>query len=81
MRLHPGVVRAVTTCAAGERLVSAWHALAFYTKSAPAQTLIQSVSATRDVKGRRVVVRVRATAALQGVSAVVQVGAVCGGSS
>jgi len=79
--LHPGVVRAVTTCAAGERLISAWHALAFYTKSAPAQTLIQSVSATRNVKGHRVTVQVRATAALQGVSAVVQVGAVCGGSS
>jgi len=79
VRLHPGVVRAVTTCAAGERLISAWHALAFYTKSAPAQTLIQSVSATRNVKGRRVEVQVRSTAVVQGVSAVVQVGAVCGG--
>ena len=50
VRLHPGVVRAVTACAAGERLISAWHALAFYTNAAPAQTLIQSVSATRNVK-------------------------------
>jgi hypothetical protein len=79
VRLRPGVVHAVTTCAAGERLISAWHALAFYTNSAPAQSLIQSVSASRNVKGRRVEVQVRSTAAVQGVSAVVQVGAVCGG--
>ena len=77
--LRPGVVRAVTTCAAGERLISSWHAVAFYTKSAPAQTLIQGVSATRSVKGRRVEVQVHSTAAVQGVRAVVQVGAVCGG--
>ena len=81
MRLNPGVVRAVTACGAGERLISAWHALAFYTNAAPEQTLIQSVSATRNVKGRRVEVQVRSTAAVQGVRAVVQVGAVCGGGS
>ena len=79
--LLPGTVRAVTACAASERLISAWHALAFYTKSAPAEALIQSVRATRNVHGRRVEVRVRSTAAVQGVSAVVQVGAVCGGGS
>jgi hypothetical protein len=33
------------------------------------------------VHGRRVEVRVRSTAAVQGVRAVVQVGAVCGGGS
>jgi hypothetical protein len=81
VRLHSGVVLAVATCAAGERLISAWHALAFYTNSAPAQSLIQSVSATRTVKGRRVEVQVRSTAAVQSVRAVVQVGAVCGGGS
>jgi hypothetical protein len=81
VRLHAGTVRAVTACAAGERLISAWHALAFYTKSAPAEALIQSVSATRSVHGRRVEVRVSSTAALQGVRAVVQIGAVCGGGS
>jgi hypothetical protein len=62
-------------------LISAWHAVAFYTKSAPPQTLIQSVRATRSVQGRRVEVRVRSTTAVQGVRAVVQVGAVCGGGS
>ena len=81
VRLRPGSVRAVTACTASERLISAWHALAFYTQSAPAQTLIQSVSATRSVQGRRVAVRVRSTTAVQGVRAVVQVGVVCGGGS
>jgi hypothetical protein len=81
IRLRPGSVRAVAACTASERLISAWHALAFYTSSAPAQALIQSVGATRSVHGRRVEVRVRSTAAVQGVRAVVQVGAVCGGGS
>jgi hypothetical protein len=79
--LRPGVVRAVAACAASERLLSAWHSVAFYTPSAPAEALIQSVSATRSVQGRRVVVRVHVAAAVQGVRAVVQVGAVCGGGS
>jgi hypothetical protein len=81
VRLRPGSVRAVTTCAASERLISAWHALAFYTQSAPAEALIRSVNATRSVQGRRVTVRVRSTPAVQSVRAVVQVGAVCGGGS
>lgn len=81
VRLLPGVVRAVAACAAGERLIWAWHAVAFSTQSAPAETLIRSVSAVRSVQGRRVVVRVRSTTAVQGVRAVVQVGAVCGGGS
>jgi hypothetical protein len=81
VRLRPGFVRAVAACAASERLLSAWQAVAFYTPSAPTEALIQSVSATRSVQGRRVVVRVHVAAAVQGVRAVVQVGAVCGGGS
>ncbi len=81
VNLRPGVVRAVTACTASERLISAWHALAFHTKSAPSEALIQSLSATRGVQGRRVTVRVRSTSAVQGVRAVVQVGAICGGGS
>jgi hypothetical protein len=81
VRLRPGSVRAVTACTASERLISAWHALAFYTSSAPSQTLIRSVGVTRSVHGRRVEVRARSTAAVQGVRTVVQVGAVCGGGS
>lgn len=81
VRLRPGVVQAVTACTASEHLISAWHAVAFYTQSAPTQALIQSVRAARSVQGRRVGVRVRSTATVQGVRAVVQVGAVCGGGS
>jgi hypothetical protein len=79
--LRPGTVSAATSCAAGERLISSWHALAFYTSSAPPQALIQGVSATRSTQGRRVTVRVRSSTAVQGVRSVVQVGAVCGGGS
>jgi len=79
--LHSGVVRAVVACAASERLVSAWHAVAFYTPSAPTEALTRSVSATRSVQGRRVLARVHVGTAVQGVRAVVQVGAVCGGGS
>jgi len=81
VRLRPGLVRAVASCAGSEHLISSWHAVAFYTQSAPPQALIQTVSATRSVQGRRVEVRVRSTAAVQAVRAVVQVGAVCGGGS
>jgi hypothetical protein len=79
--LRAGLVSALAACAPSERLISAWHAVAFYTPSAPPQALIQSVSATRTVQGRRVRVNVRSTAAVQGIRAVVQVGAVCGGGS
>lgn len=81
VRLRPGVVRAVAACTASERLLSAWHAVAFYTQSAPTEALIQSVSATRSVQGRRVAARVHVAATVRGVRAVVQVGAVCGGGS
>jgi hypothetical protein len=81
VRLRPGAVRAVVACGGSERLVSAWHAVAFYTQSAPSQALVQSVSSTRSVQGRRVSVSVRSTSAVQGVRAVVQVGVVCGGGS
>jgi hypothetical protein len=81
LALRPGVVRAVAACAASERLLSAWHAVAFFTPSPPTGALIQSVTATRSVQGLRVVVRVHVAAAVQGVRAVVQVGAVCGGGS
>jgi hypothetical protein len=81
VRLHAGLVRAVVACSGSEHLISAWHALAFYTQQAPPQALIQSVSATRSVQGQRIRVTVRSTAAVQGIRAVVQVGAVCGGGS
>jgi hypothetical protein len=81
VRLRAGTVRAVAACAAGERLISGWHAIGFYTASAPSAALVHSVSAVRSSRGRRVEVRVRSGVAVNGVRAVVQVGAVCGGGS
>jgi hypothetical protein len=81
VRLRPGSVRAIMTCSASERLISSWHAIAFYTQQPPNAALVGSVRATRAVHGRRVEVRARSTTAVQAVRAVVQVGAVCGGGS
>jgi hypothetical protein len=79
VRLRPGLVRASTACAKSERLISSWHAVAFYSASPPSVSQIQSVSASRGVRGNRVEVRVRSDPAAQTVRAIVQVGAVCGG--
>jgi len=79
--LRAGSTRAIAACAAGERLISGWHAIGFYTGSAPSGALVHSVSASRSSRGNRVEVRVRAGAAVAGVRAIVQVGAVCGGGS
>ena len=81
VRLRPGLVGAAVSCAGSEHLISSWHAVAFYTQAPPPEALIRSVSATRRVQGRRVGVRVRSTAAVQGVRAVVQFGVICGGGS
>lgn len=81
VRIRPGNVRAVAACAAGERLISSWHAIGFYTSSPPSPLLIQSSVATRTVRGGRVEVLVRGGVALSTVRAVVQVGAICGGGS
>lgn len=81
VRLRSGLVRAVATCGKGERLISGWHAVAFYSAGPPSVSLIQSVSATHVVRGTRVEVRARSGAALQTVRGIVQVGAVCGGGS
>jgi hypothetical protein len=81
VRLRAGSVRAFAACAAGERLISGWHAIGFYTAGPPPATLVQSVSATQNSRGNRVEVRVQAGVAVNGVRAVVQVGALCGGGS
>jgi hypothetical protein len=79
--LRAGAVRGVAACAAGERLISGWHAVGFYTAGAPTAALVRSVSAARTVRGDRVEARARAGVAIGGVRAVLQVGAVCGGGS
>ena len=70
----------VASCAAGERLVDASHAVGFPGKQPPPATVAASVRATRAVSGRRVRVSVSATS-LRGARAVVQVAAVCAGGA
>ncbi len=79
--LRPGSVRAVAACGKGERVVSGWHAVAFYTASPPSQALVGSVRASRTFRNGRVYVTVRSGPAVVGVRSIVQVGAVCGGGS
>jgi hypothetical protein len=71
----------VRACAGSERLVRGWHAVGFYTQSAPAADLVGSVVATRAVSRGRVVVNARTGGAIRGVRAIVQVGAICAGGS
>ena len=70
----------VASCAPGERLVDASHAVGFLGKQPPAATVAASLRATRAVSGRRVRVAVSATL-LQGARPVVQVAAVCAGGA
>jgi hypothetical protein len=81
VRLRPGVLRAVAACEAGERLVSGWHAVAFYTSGPPDSALLRNVRAARTVRGGRVSVHVQSDAAVAQVRAIVQVGAVCAGGA
>jgi hypothetical protein len=77
--LRPGTVHAVLACGSGERLLSSWHAVGFYTATAPSAVLMNSVRVTRATRAGRVLVTARSGLAVRGVRAVVQVGAVCGG--
>jgi hypothetical protein len=79
--LRPGSVRAVAACGKGERLISGWHAVGFYTSSPPGEALVGSVRASRTFRNGRVYVTARSGSALGRVRAIVQVGAVCGGGS
>ena len=81
VRLRQGSVRAVAACEAGERLISGWHSVGFYTAAVPSAALARSVSVTQSARGNRVEVRAHAGLGVNGVRAVVQVGAVCGGGS
>jgi hypothetical protein len=78
-RLRPVRAHVIRGCAGGERLISGWHAVGFYTASAPSASMIASVVTTRSLAGGRVDVRAQVGTAVSGVRAVLQVGAVCGG--
>jgi hypothetical protein len=75
-----GVRRAVQACARGERLISASHAVGFYTQRPPLEALIAGVTVRRSVHAGKIRVTVSATDAAFGVRAIVQVHAVCAGS-
>jgi hypothetical protein len=79
VRLRPLRANASRACGGGERLLSGWHAVGFYTAGPPSSTLLSSVVAVRSLRGERVVVQARVGTAVSGVRAVLQVGAVCGG--
>jgi hypothetical protein len=81
VNIRPGTVRAIAACAAGERLISGWQSVGFYTAAAPSAALIRSVTSAQAVRGDRLDARARAGVALRGVHAVLQAGAVCGGGS
>jgi hypothetical protein len=79
VRLRPGTVHARQGCAAGELLVSGWHAVGFYTAHPPTAALDAAVTATQRVRGGRVDVVAHVSSTVRGVHAILQVGAVCGG--
>ena len=80
VRVTPGTKLAVASCAAGERLVDASHAVGFLGGQPPTSAVASSVRASRSVSGRRVRVSV-AVSSVRGARAVVQVAAVCAGGA
>jgi hypothetical protein len=81
-RVRPGSAQHLgKSCRRRERLVSGSHALGFYTRRPPGETLAASVEATQAVRGGRVAVAVRSDETLVGIRAVVQVHALCARSS
>jgi len=81
LRVRPGGVTVIQACIVRERLVGASHAVGFFTRRPPSESLAASVSTTQAVRDARVVVTVRGDAELGSVRAVVQVHAVCARSS
>jgi len=77
VRVRPGETTVTHRCGTRERLVRASHAFAFATRTPPSASLVESLSADQAIRGREVVVTVRADAEIGDVRAVVQVHAVC----
>jgi hypothetical protein len=79
VRLKPGSQRATQSCASGETLVGASHAIGFYLPEPPPASSIRQVAATRSIQGGTVVADVRAGSTVTDIRTVVQVGALCAG--
>ena len=75
--IPPGSSAAAKSCLARETLVGASHAFAFFMRSAPSSSLVESVGGLQRVSGRRVSVLVTADVEVASVQAVVQVHAIC----
>jgi hypothetical protein len=78
-RVFPGPQTVTKACAPGETLVSATHAIGFFTTKPPTASLVGSVSATQAIRGNRAIVSVHGQGAVAGVRAVVQLDITCGG--
>lgn len=78
-RMRPGEATVTVTqrCAARERLVGASHAVAFATRTPPSASLVEGVSTGQSVRGREVVVTVRADFEAGDLRPLVQVHALC----
>jgi hypothetical protein len=81
VRLRPGSQAVRKTCANGEQLVAASHAVGFYGKRPPPARLVNSVHATRSVRRGSVTLSVSAGGAVQNVKAVVQIDLTCAGGT
>jgi hypothetical protein len=81
VRVQPGVHVVRKTCAGGETLVAASHAVGFYGTTPPGVALIGSVRANQVVRGGHVGVSIRAGAAAGSVKAVVQLDLTCAGGT
>jgi hypothetical protein len=81
VRVRPGVQAVRKACANGETLVAASHAVGFYGQDPPSARLVNSVRATRSLRGGNVTVTVHAGGAVQNVKAVVQLDLTCAGGT
>lgn len=78
VRVQAGELRTVVRrCAARERLVDGWHALAFRGGTPPVAGIVRALEADRRLAGGRVTVAARGGFALASTRALVQAGAVC----
>jgi hypothetical protein len=78
--LAAGVRRVFHACGRGERLLSASHAIGFFTRVPPASAIVAAVSSSRTVRAGRVAVRVEVAPVARNARAVVQVHALCAGA-
>jgi hypothetical protein len=78
VRVQAGEIRTVVRrCRPRERLVDGWHALAFRSGTPPTAEQVEGLSASRAVRGNRVVASASGGFALAAIRGLVQVGAVC----